>query len=540
MPLPPIPYAPVRLYDPTQGGIRIADLIMRQGDIAARGAYNSGQIWGNAVQQLGNIAANAYQQHQEQKQADEAGRQQGIANAAVAGSLGPQGFDTEKFRQSLLTLPPQMQARALKAFSDANETWSKAQKAQQEAQAAQQKAAQDMQDHVGVMAFHTKQFMDDQPDGGLGALSMMHQFAQSHGIPGADQYTQQLQQAQQAMAQAQQSGDPNQVEWTARKIKEQFGPLVDQMQAGLSPDTAKKLIGARHVVGGAMVDDSGNVIYQAPEKAERPSVQALDTVTKQPVFITPSQASDPRYQPMRTGVNVNMGGGGMGSMAGSDPKAIADAIQAGMLPPDVSKYGRAVVGAVSSELAKSGFNLAHANLDWQATQKHVASLNGAGQLRLNQSINALPELLDSVEALANQWKGGRFPVLNRANLAAAKGGAYGSDVASVANKLDSQIADVVADLGTVYMGGNSPTDHGLELAGKSLKGEWGQKVLLDAVKLARQNVVIRRNSIQNTGVMGASSDNPYALQAPAAAPTAATPGGIDPEVQKRLDRWKKG
>ncbi len=67
MPLPPIPFAPPRIYDPTPSGVRIADLIMRQGDIAARGAAASGQIWGNAVQQLGQIGAQAYEQHQQEK-----------------------------------------------------------------------------------------------------------------------------------------------------------------------------------------------------------------------------------------------------------------------------------------------------------------------------------------------------------------------------------------------------------------------------------------------------------------------------------------
>lgn len=45
----------------------IAELMMRQGDIAARSAERSGQIWGNAVGNLGQIGAQAYEQHQEEK-----------------------------------------------------------------------------------------------------------------------------------------------------------------------------------------------------------------------------------------------------------------------------------------------------------------------------------------------------------------------------------------------------------------------------------------------------------------------------------------
>jgi hypothetical protein len=197
-------------------------------------------------------------------------------------------------------------------------------------------------------------------------------------------------------------------------------------------------------------------------------------------------------------------------------------MMAGTLPPQMPGRASKDYTAIMAEAQRQGFDLAGAVQDWTATQKHIASLNGTQQLRLNQSIGQLPELLDTVDALASQWKGGRFPILNRANLAAAKGGAYGDQVASIAQQLDAQIADITSDLGNVYMGGNSPTDKALALAGTALKGDWSEKVLHDMVALAKKNVIIRQHSIANTGVMGASPDNPYAptQAAPPAAPTA--------------------
>jgi hypothetical protein len=189
----------------------------------------------------------------------------------------------------------------------------------------------------------------------------------------------------------------------------------------------------------------------------------------------------------------------------------------GTLPPVMPGRQTKEYSEIMAEAHRQGYNLQAAVTDWNATQKHITTLNNAQQLRLNQSINALPDLLDSVDALASKWKGGRFPILNKANLALAKGGAYGTDVATVANQLDAQIADVVSDLGVVYMGGNSPTDHALDLAGKSLKGEWNAKVLHDMVTMAKSNVRIRKNSIATTGVQGASANNPYAPPQPAAA-----------------------
>lgn len=202
--------------------------------------------------------------------------------------------------------------------------------------------------------------------------------------------------------------------------------------------------------------------------------------------------------------------GGMDSLYNqSDPKAIGDAIMRGDREPETASLGRPIGAAVDSYLATKGYNKAQAVTDWKATQRHIATMNGSQQLRLNQSINALPEMLDSVDALAAKWNGGRFAILNSANLALAKNGVYGPEAASIANQLTSQIADVTADLGNVYMGGNSPTDHALSLAGQSLKGEWDAKVLKDMVALARKNVTIRKNSIANTGVAGASAGNPY-------------------------------
>lgn len=208
--------------------------------------------------------------------------------------------------------------------------------------------------------------------------------------------------------------------------------------------------------------------------------------------------------------------GDNGNAASGNVRETVLGMMDGTLPPILPGRATKEYLELTAEAHRQKFDLAGAATDWLATQKHISTMNGAQQLRLNQAINSLPDMLDSVASLAAQWKGGRFPLLNKANLIAAKNGAFGNDVASVANRLDAQIADVTADLGNVYMGGNSPTDHALGLAGKSLKGEWSEQVLKDMVALAKKNVQIRKNSINNTGVAGASDTNQYA---PAQTPT---------------------
>lgn len=224
--------------------------------------------------------------------------------------------------------------------------------------------------------------------------------------------------------------------------------------------------------------------------------------------------------------------------AADDVKLAVQAMKEGTVPPMLPGRASKEYLATMAEAKRQGYDLAKAATDWTATQKHIATMNGAQQLRLNQSINQLPDLLDSVDNLASQWKGGRFPILNKANLAAAKNGLYGQDVASVANRLDAQIADVVSDLGNVYMGGNSPTDHALSLAQKSLSADWSEKVLHDMVKMAKDNVIIRRNSIANTGVAGVGADNPYAPQSQQTAPVIPAKPASIPGVPSYADYLK--
>ena len=207
------------------------------------------------------------------------------------------------------------------------------------------------------------------------------------------------------------------------------------------------------------------------------------------------------------------------SAAGSDADAIADAIMAGNQPPVTTGLYRNA-GPVRAALARKGYNLAQANLDYDATKRHLATLNGQQQLRIGQAVETASHALDVIDSLAEQWNGSKFPLLNRANLALATNGAYGADAQKVATQLQAQINDLTSELGQVYMGGNSPTDHALKLAGKNLSADWSKDTLKTMTDLARKNLQIRRNSMQSVGVAGASAGNPYVAQTATSTPVA--------------------
>jgi hypothetical protein len=68
MPFQSVPYAPRTMYEPRYND-SIAQLMARQGEIAGQAQMQKAAIWGNAMNNLGQIGAQAYQQHAEQKQA---------------------------------------------------------------------------------------------------------------------------------------------------------------------------------------------------------------------------------------------------------------------------------------------------------------------------------------------------------------------------------------------------------------------------------------------------------------------------------------
>lgn len=263
-----------------------------------------------------------------------------------------------------------------------------------------------------------------------------------------------------------------------------------------------------------LIDLSPKYKKQATEDAQQAATAARDQANQANTVADNARADKAATETNRHNVEMekaaaararaSAGGGTV-----DDADAIANSIIDGDQPPVLTGLYR-LAGPVRSALAKKGYKLADAMTDWNATQKHIATLNGSQQTRMRQAVDNAYHSIDVIEDLAKQWAGGRFPILNRAELKLAKGGALGAQAQQIATQLEAQISDVTSELGNVYMGGNSPTDHALGLAGKNLSADWTQDQLLSALKLARTNLQIRSNSMKNVGPAGASATNPYA------------------------------
>ena len=205
-------------------------------------------------------------------------------------------------------------------------------------------------------------------------------------------------------------------------------------------------------------------------------------------------------------------------------RIIAQGIINGHQPPDLTRlYGMG--GPVRAELERRGYDLKTATQDWLATQAWIRGMNSTQQIRLQQATLFSRESLDLVDQLAGDLRGkiplSKVTILNKASMAAAKNGAFGSEAQQIASNLDIQIRDLQSELAQVYKGGNSPTDQGLQQAMGILNSEWDLGRLKAAVELTRKNLTIRLNSIQQTQIMGASTTQ---LLPPPGAPGAGAGG----------------
>jgi hypothetical protein len=228
--------------------------------------------------------------------------------------------------------------------------------------------------------------------------------------------------------------------------------------------------------------------------------------------LNPSQA----YDKMHPRQNLTMGS--------TDVKDIADAIESGDQPPTLTGLYRNAA-PVRAELARRGVPIAKMEMDWNATKRYMATLNGPQQVRLRQAIETAGDSLDKIQGLYDEWQKlapvSGFKLANHGALVAMKN--LPGRAGAVANSLDAQIADLTSELGNVYMGGNSPTDHSLKLAQQNLSSDWGPDAFQEAMKQARLNIGIRKNSITHGAPAVVSGDNTYMPAAPPQAAPATDP-----------------
>ena len=259
--------------------------------------------------------------------------------------------------------------------------------------------------------------------------------------------------------------------------------------------------------------------------AAKPPVQ-----TQQPTAASLAAAANPDDPQAALAALRRTQATGNAEMEQANAKTVAAGIISGRDAPSILEgtRGTAQGMALIAEIDRQGGDSNTILRNWTATKRAISALNSTQQLRLAETINKASASLDKLDELNKSWQdvGARFgvKVFNRASLTAAQNGLYGPQAASVAQRLDGQIADVTSELGQAVMGGNSPTDHALSLAAKNLSADWTQAVLGDSIKQVRYNLNLAQNArndiLQGLGVTSTQ------VKTPAAAPKAKDPLGI--------------
>jgi hypothetical protein len=205
--------------------------------------------------------------------------------------------------------------------------------------------------------------------------------------------------------------------------------------------------------------------------------------------------------------------GWSGEATEPDAHAIADGVRAGLIPPDLSTVGAMgkIKGQVTADLARSDYNQAQATTEWKAVQRWMASANSSQQLRLRQNMAKIVPHTKVIENLYGQLEKeklpGGFKLWNRAALAAAAN--ISGKTGALATNIQGQINDLAAELGSIYMGGNTPVEKALEMAASNLHSEWNPETFHMAMDLIRKNVVMRDNAVKYTGPAGFSGTSQY-------------------------------
>lgn len=294
----PIPFVP-GLYD-YRPGERIADLIMKQGDIQAQRQARSGEILGGMVNQLGQQLGQGVKDYQQAKDQQSVG--QAVSDATSQNYLPRNGLSmpsdqylgqlgsgavpaapdpgSNHIQEILNNVDPKLRLSVMKGIQDFNSAQDVADERKAKIASAQASAQQASADAAATLAHGVlahKAF--DGPDGGLSWLVGAAAIAKQKGAPWAAAWDKDLSTAQAEAQQAQASGDPNQVKAAADHVRQHFQPQVQQLEMGASQGLQDKwqadgklTIIPKDAIGVDPVTHQPVVTNASPEKPEARSI----------------------------------------------------------------------------------------------------------------------------------------------------------------------------------------------------------------------------------------------------------------------------
>lgn len=411
-----MPTRRLTLADLSPGRNNIAELIVRRGQTQAEAEMRSGEIWSNALQNVGQTLAGGLQQYGQQRQEKQANdaltrlrSPYPSATKPVAGSkYDVEDPGTDHMDAILGSVSPELRPKVQKAFQDFNEYTTKSResalrtvKLRQEIEKSDQETQQHKLDAIAVGAHHASDWLS-RPDGGLGAITMLSQQAKASGIDGAEQYDEFLAGATDAWQAAQ--GDPAAMANVAQAVREQAGPILEQFKQRGSASVQEKFAPKTRTLTTRNAD--GSEVEEIVE--DRPGV----TRTSQPKPATVGSFDDYVIKKYGRAATPEQIAEARKSYGQADDRPYRDPVPVVVIGPNGPQIVDRKTGQARSITGADGSTV---GLAPTADERNRAAAGGRAQPVL-QSISELSEKINTQHGVIAKISGAAEKVKAQANL----------------------------------------------------------------------------------------------------------------------------
>lgn len=193
---------------------------------------------------------------------------------------------------------------------------------------------------------------------------------------------------------------------------------------------------------------------------------------------------------------------------GTNSSEIANAIMEGKQPPSTTGLYRQGA-AVRAQLAKKGFDMTNAELEWKAAQKQVQSLNGPQMTRYAGLAKSVVNTIDEVKSLSEQMANSGIPALNAAKIQAYIQTAGNSEKGQLAARYLASVNTLKEEFANLAQGGYAPTEAAWALANQQINGNYGVQQLSASLNEVQRLIRYRLQGIPNFQSLGPDAANRY-------------------------------
>ncbi len=191
-----------------------------------------------------------------------------------------------------------------------------------------------------------------------------------------------------------------------------------------------------------------------------------------------------------------------------EAQTIGDGIISGDQPPTTTGLYRVGPG-VRSYVAKKDFNLAKAQLQYDAAKKQVASLNGPQAIRWLTAAQSVVNTIDEVTRLADAMDQSGVPAYNQLKLKGWVQTAGNSEGGQLATRYINATNTLQEEMAVLAQQGYTPTEPAWKLAGEQTNRNYGDKQIRAALDESKRLIKYRMNSIPGNTEFGPNAPNAY-------------------------------